>query len=112
MYVTRKFSYFFPYPFFHFLKNPVNLRRTGSHFQNSKAVAYFSSENRLVLFLNFFIVISQHDFESIYTQSGLISTTVNVSVLVVLIFSQNFSTNGAYVVLNFCKFSDTMVLIF
>ena len=26
--------------------------------------------------------------------------------------SANFSTNGAYVVLNFCKFSDTMVLIF
>ena len=46
-----------------------------------------------------------------YTQSGLISTTVNVSVLVVLIFSQNFSTNGAYVVLNFCKFFDIMVLI-
>ena len=38
--------------------------------------------------------------------------TVNVSVLVVLIFSQNFSTNGPYVVLNFCKFSDYMVLIF
>ena len=44
---------------------------------------------------------------AIYTQSGLISTTVNVSVLVVLIFSPNFITNGAYVVLNFCKFSDT-----
>ena len=43
-----------------------------------------------------------------YTQSGLISTTVNVSVLVVLIFSQNFGTNGPYVVLNFCKFSDTV----
>ena len=38
--------------------------------------------------------------------------TVNISVLVVLIFSQNFSTNGPYVVLNFCKFSDYMVLIF
>ena len=47
-----------------------------------------------------------------YTQYGYIRTTVNVSVLVVLIFSQNFSTNGPYVVLNFCKFSDTMVLIF
>ena len=30
----------------------------------------------------------------------------------VLIFSQNFTSNGPYVVLNFCKFSDTMVLIF
>ena len=48
---------------------------------------------------------------AIYTQSGLISTTVNVSVLVVLIFSQN-STNEAFVVLNFCKFDDTMVLIY
>ena len=48
---------------------------------------------------------------AIYTQSGLISTTVNVSVLVVLIFSQN-STNEAFVVLNFCKFADTMVLIY
>ena len=47
-----------------------------------------------------------------YTQYGYIRTTVNVSVLVVLIFSQNFSTNGPYVVLNFCKFSDYMVLIF
>ena len=47
-----------------------------------------------------------------YTQSGLISTTANVSVLVVLIFSQNFSTNGPYVVLNFCKFSDTWSLFF
>ena len=28
-----------------------------------------------------------------------------------LIFSQNFSTNGAYVVLSFCKFFDIMVLI-
>ena len=37
---------------------------------------------------------------------------VNVSVLVVLIFSQNFNTNGPYVVLNFCKFSVYMVLIF
>ena len=41
-----------------------------------------------------------------------IRTTVNISVLVVLIFSQNFSTNGPYVALNFCKFSDYMVLIF
>ena len=40
-----------------------------------------------------------------YTQSGLISTTVIFLVLVVLIFSQNFSTNGPYVVLNFCKLS-------
>ena len=47
-----------------------------------------------------------------YTQYGYIRTTVNVSVLVVLTFSQNFSTNGPYVVLNFCKFSDYMVLIF
>ena len=47
-----------------------------------------------------------------YTQYGYIRTMVNVLVLVVLIFSQNFSTNGPYVVLNFCKFSDTMVLIF
>ena len=30
----------------------------------------------------------------------------------VLIFSQNFSTNGPYVVLNFCKVSDDMVLFF
>ena len=44
-----------------------------------------------------------------YTQYWLISTTVNVSVLAVLIFSQNFSTNVPYVVLNFLKFSDTMV---
>ena len=36
----------------------------------------------------------------------------NVLVLVVLIFSQNFSTNGPYVVLNFCKVSDTMVLFY
>ena len=50
--------------------------------------------------------------ELIYTHYGYIRTTVNVSVLVVLIFSQNFSTNGPYVVLNFCKFSDYMVLIF
>ena len=47
-----------------------------------------------------------------YTQYGLISTTVNSLVLVVLKFPQNFSTNGPYVVLNFCKFSDYMVLIF
>ena len=49
---------------------------------------------------------------STYTQYCLISTTVNVLVLVVLIFPQNFSTNGPYVVLNFCKVSDTMVLFF
>ena len=30
----------------------------------------------------------------------------------VLIFSQNFTSNGPYVVLNFCEFSDTIVLIF
>ena len=30
----------------------------------------------------------------------------------VLIFSQNFTSNGPYVVLNFCEFSDTMVVIF
>ena len=47
-----------------------------------------------------------------YTHYGYIRTMVNVSVLVVLIFSQNFSTNGPYVVLIFCKFSDYMVLIF
>ena len=47
-----------------------------------------------------------------YTPYGYIRTTVNVSVLVVLIFSQNFSTNGPYMVLNFCKFSDHMVPIF
>jgi hypothetical protein len=40
------------------------------------------------------------------------STTVNFLVLVVLIFSQNFCTNGPFVVLSFCKVSDTMVLIF
>ena len=49
---------------------------------------------------------------STYTHYGYIRTTVKVSVLVVLIFSQNFSTNGPYVVLIFCKFSDYMVLIF
>ena len=48
----------------------------------------------------------------LYTHYGYIRTTVKVSVLVVLIFSQNFSTNGPYVVLIFCKFSDYMVLIF
>jgi hypothetical protein len=37
---------------------------------------------------------------------------VNFLVLVVLIFSQNFSTNGPYVVLDFCKVSDTKVLFF
>jgi hypothetical protein len=47
-----------------------------------------------------------------YTQSGLISNTVNVSVLVVRIFSQNFRTNGAYVVLNVCKFADPYFLNF
>ena len=41
-----------------------------------------------------------------------LSTTVNVLVLVVLIFSQNFSTNGPYVVLNFCKVFDTIMLLF
>ena len=50
--------------------------------------------------------------DCVYTHYGFIRTTVNVSVLVVLIFSQNFSTNGPYVVLNFCKFSDYMVLNF
>ena len=30
----------------------------------------------------------------------------------VLLFSQNFTSNGPYVVLNFCEFSDTMVVIF
>ena len=47
-----------------------------------------------------------------YTHYGYIRTTVNVSVLVVLIFSQNFSTNGPCVVLNFCKFSNYTVLFF
>ena len=47
-----------------------------------------------------------------YTHYGYIRTTVNIPVLVVLIFSQNFSTNGPYVVLNFCKVSDYIVLIF
>ena len=47
-----------------------------------------------------------------YTQYCLISTTVIFLVLVVLIFSQNFSTNGPYVVLNFCNVSDTVVLFF
>ena len=44
-----------------------------------------------------------------YTQYGLISTTVNFLVLVV--FPQTFSTNGPYVLLNFCKLFDIMVLI-
>ena len=39
-----------------------------------------------------------------YTEYHLISTTVKFLVLVVLMFSQNLSTNGPYVVLNFCKF--------
>ena len=56
--------------------------------------------------------VSKQDERFFYTQYGYIRTTVNVSVLVVLIFSQNFSTNGPYVVLIFCKFSDYMVLIF
>ena len=47
---------------------------------------------------------------SYYTQSGLISTMVNVSVLMVLKFSQKFSTNGSWFLQifsyygpNFCK---------
>ena len=40
LYVTRKFLYSYPYHSFHFLKNPVNLRRTGSHFLNSKFIAF------------------------------------------------------------------------
>ena len=55
---------------------------------------------------------SKFKFAWTYTHYGYIRTTVKVSVLVVLIFSQNFSTNGPYVVLIFCKFSDYMVLIF
>ena len=47
-----------------------------------------------------------------YTQYCLASTKVIILVLVVLIFSQNFSTNGPYVVLNFCKGSDSLVLYF
>ena len=47
-----------------------------------------------------------------YTQHHLIRTTVNFLLVMVLIFSQNFTSNGPYVVLNFCEFSDTMVLIF
>ena len=47
-----------------------------------------------------------------YTHYGYIRTTVNISVVGVLTFSQNFSTNGPYVVLIFFKFSDYMVLIF
>ena len=42
-----------------------------------------------------------------YRQYHLIRTTVNFLVVMVLTFSQNFSSNGPYVVLNFCKFSDT-----
>ena len=54
------------------------------------------------------IIFIQHNIKNNfkYTQYGYIRTTVNVSVLVVLTFSQNFSTNGPYVVLIFCKFSD------
>ena len=47
-----------------------------------------------------------------FTGYCLISTIVNFLVLIVLIFSQNFSTNGPYVVLNFCKVSETTVLFF
>ena len=47
-----------------------------------------------------------------YTQYHLIRTTVNFLLVMVLIFSQNFTSNGPYVVLNFCEFSDTTVLIF
>ena len=47
-----------------------------------------------------------------YTQYHLIRTTVNFLLVMVLIFSQNFTSNGPYVVLNFCEFSDTMVVIF
>ena len=47
-----------------------------------------------------------------YTQYHLIRTTVNFLLVIVLIFSQNFTSNGPYVVLNFCEFSGTMVLIF
>jgi len=39
----------------------------------------------------------------LYMQYHLISTTVKILVLVVLMFFHNFSTNGPYVVLNFCK---------
>ena len=46
------------------------------------------------------------------TQYHLIRTTVNFLLVMVLIFSQNFTSNGPYVVLNFCEFSDTTVLIF
>ena len=52
-----------------------------------------------------------HNVSWSYTKYGLISTTVKFLVLVVLIFSQSFSTNGPYVVPNFCKFFDIMVLI-
>ena len=41
-----------------------------------------------------------------YPQYHLIRTTVNFLVVMVLIFSQNFSSNGPYVVVNFCNFSD------
>ena len=44
---------------------------------------------------------------TLYTQYLLIRTTVNFLVVMVLIFSQNFSSNGPYLVLDFCEFSDT-----
>ena len=45
-------------------------------------------------------------------QYGLIRTTVIFLALMVLIFSQNFSSNGPYVVLNLCKLFDIIILFF
>ena len=45
--------------------------------------------------------------KAVYTQYHLIRTTVNFLVVMILTFSQNFSSNGPYVVLNFCEFSNT-----
>ena len=49
---------------------------------------------------------------AIVTQYHLIRTTVNFLLVMVLVFSQNFTSNGPFVVLNFCEFSDTTVLTF
>ena len=40
-----------------------------------------------------------------YTQYHLIRTTVDILLVMVLIFSKNFTSNGPYVVLNFFEFT-------